>query len=181
MNFANKLTMLRILLIPLFLACFYIKSLVQQWNYIAAFIFIAAYLTDIFDGNYARSHNIVTTFGKFMDPIADKMLTGSAVIMLVSEGMLSPLAAIIFIGREFLISGFRLIAANNGTVIAASWLGKVKTVTQCIAVVIILLKNPLFGLIGIRMDIIMLAAALVFTIWSGFDYIYKNRKLIRFE
>jgi CDP-diacylglycerol--glycerol-3-phosphate 3-phosphatidyltransferase len=178
MNLANKLTMLRIYLIPFFLATFYVENYFKAWNYLAAFIFIAAYMTDIFDGNYARSHNLVTTFGKFMDPIADKMLTGSAVIMLVGRGMLSPVIAIVFIGREFIISGFRLIAAGKGTVIAANWLGKVKTVTQCVAIVIILLENPIFGPLGIRMDYIAIGIALIFTVWSAFDYIYKNRKMI---
>lgn len=176
MNLPNKLTLLRIFLIPFFVASFYIEHYMKSWNYAAAFIFIAAYMTDIIDGNYARRHNIVTTFGKFMDPIADKMLTGSAIIMLVSKGMLSPIAAIIFIGREFIISGFRLVAASSGTVIAANWLGKIKTITQCVAIVIILLENPLFGDIGIRLDLIMLAVSLVFTVWSAFDYIYTNRK-----
>ena len=177
MNIPNKLTLLRIFLVPVFAACFYINH--EYKYYIAAFVFIAAYLTDIFDGSYARKHNIVTTFGKFMDPIADKLLTGSAIIMLVSDGLLHPIAALVFIGREFIISGFRLVAAGSEEGKVLLW--QAKTVTQCIAIVLLLLKNPIFGRIGIRMDTIMVMISLVFTVWSAYDYIYKNRKLIKYD
>ena len=176
MNLANKLTMLRIIMVPFFIACFYIP--VSWWNYLAAAVFIAAYITDIFDGRYARKHNLVSDFGKLMDPIADKLLTSSAVIMLVWWGKFPPLAAVVIIAREFVISGIRLVAAGHGNVIAASWLGKIKTVTQCVAISLVLLNNPLFILIGVPFDQIMVYISAVFTVWSGVDYIYKNRKII---
>lgn len=176
MNLANKLTMLRIILVPVFIACFYIP--VWYWNYIAAVVFIGAYITDVFDGRYARKHNLVSDFGKLMDPIADKLLTCSAVIMLVWNGSFPPIPAVIIIAREFVISGIRLVAAGRGNVIAASWLGKIKTITQCIALAMILLKNPIFALIGIPMDQIMVWISAAFTVWSGVDYVVKNRKSI---
>lgn len=132
MNLPNKLTLTRIALVPFFIACFYMST--PYKNLIAAVVFTFAYLTDVFDGQIARKHNLITNFGKLMDPIADKLLTCSAFIMLVSFGMLSPIAAIIVISREFIISGFRLVAAGSGNVIAASWLGKTKTVSQFVAI-----------------------------------------------
>ena len=179
MNLPNKLTMLRIFLVPVFIACFYIKA--DFKNYIAAGIFLIAYFTDLLDGAYARKYNLVTEFGKFMDPIADKLLTSSAIIMLTANAMMSPIAAIIIIAREFIISGFRLVAVKSGIVIAASKLGKIKTVTQCIAITLILLKNPLFSLWNIPFDQIMLWFAVLMTIWSAVDYLIKNTKNLNFN
>ena len=175
MNLPNKLTILRIVLVPFFIACFYLP--LSCWSYIAGAVFILAYLTDIFDGRYARKHNLVSDFGKLMDPIADKLLTSSAVIMLVSCGMFSPIVGVIIIAREFLISGIRLVAAGKGNVIAASKLGKVKTVTQCVAIALVLLKNPVFSLIPFPMDTVMVYVSAVFTVWSGAEYVIKNKSV----
>jgi CDP-diacylglycerol--glycerol-3-phosphate 3-phosphatidyltransferase len=179
MNFPNKLTILRICLVPLFIVCFYLPF--EGWNYIAAALFVIAFITDIIDGRYARKHNIVTNFGKLMDPMADKLFVCSAFIMLVSWGAIHAVVAVVVIAREFIVSAFRLVAVEGGKVIAASWLGKIKTVTQCVAVTLVLLKNPLFSLIGVPFDQIMVYVSVVFTIWSGIDYIVKNKKNIDFK
>ena len=142
MNLANKLTMLRIVLVVPFLACFYLPWQSRMW--IAAGIFLVAAVTDIIDGRYARKHGLVTNFGKLMDPIADKLLVCSAFIMLTAFDKLCPFATILFIAREFAVSGFRLVAAADGVVLAASKIGKAKTTLQCIAVVCLLLDNPIF-------------------------------------
>ena len=176
MNLPNRLTMLRIGMIPLFIACFYLP--IQGWNYIAAAIFVLAYLTDMIDGKYARKHNMVTDFGKLMDPIADKLLTMSALVMILFQGWISPLVVIIIVSRELFISGFRLVAASKGNVIAASWLGKVKTVSQFVAITLILLKNPIFGQWGIPLDQIAAYVSAGFTLWSGVDYILKNKNVV---
>lgn len=178
MNLPNKLTLLRILLIPVFIAFFYLP--IDHRLAFAAGIFLLAYLTDILDGALARKRNQITNFGKLMDPVADKLLTCSAFIMLVAEGFLSPIAAIIVVGREFLISGFRLIAIDAGNVIAASWLGKLKTITQCIAVVLLLVW-PMLNLPAFRLDTIVLWISVAITVWSGVDYILKNRGHVNFH
>ncbi len=171
MNLPNKLTLLRILLIPVFILCFYIP--VPSSNIIAAAIFLLAYLTDIFDGMLARKYNSITNFGKLMDPIADKLLSSSAFIMLVYQGMLSPIAVIIILAREFLISGFRLVSAGKGNIIAASWLGKTKTISQCVAVLLLLLW-PEIRFVKFPLDQVVLWVSVLFTILSGVDYIVKN-------
>ena len=176
MNPANKATLLRILLVPLFVACFYLDSLVS--HLIACVIFVFASLTDLWDGWYARRHNLVTDFGKLMDPMADKLLLCTAYIMLCSAGKVSGILTVVFVGRELIISAFRLIAVEKGVVIAAGRLGKIKTTLQCVSIVLLLLDNPLFGLIGIPMDRIALYLAAFFTLWSLIDYLYKNRKLV---
>lgn len=179
MNLPNKLTLIRICLVPLFIACFYID--VPWALYVAAIIFVAAFITDIADGHLARSRNLVTNFGKLMDPIADKLLTASALIMLTAKGMLGPIAAIIIIAREFLISGFRLVSAGSGVVIAANWLGKIKTITQAVAMVLVMLQEPVFKILGFRLDVWMVWISVFFTIISAWDYIVKNRKCIDFK
>ena len=179
MNLPNKLTILRIIMTPFFIAAFYLPM--RYANLVAAAIFIAAYITDILDGDYARRHNLVTTFGKLMDPIADKMITSSALIMLVSQGSLSPVIAIVMILREFIISGFRLVSASSGVVIAANSLGKLKTVTQCIAIILVLVHDPIIIWLGFALDTVFVWLALAFTVWSGADYILRNRKAIEFK
>lgn len=178
MNPANKATMLRILLVPVFVACFYLKGILPYMHVAACAIFIFASLTDLWDGWYARKHNVVTDFGKLMDPMADKLLVCTACIMLCSIGKINAILTILFIGRELIISAFRLIAVEKGVVIAAGPLGKIKTATQCVAITLLLLDNPIFSLIGIPMDQIMLYAAGLFTVWSCTDYIIKNKGLI---
>ncbi len=179
MNLPNKLTLIRICLVPLYIACFYIDA---SWAvYVAAVIFVAAFITDIADGYIARSQNLVTNFGKLMDPIADKLLTASALIMLTAKGMLSPIAAIIIIAREFLISGFRLVSAGSGVVIAANWLGKLKTTTQAIAMVMVMLQDLVIKVFGFRLDLWMVWISVFFTVVSAWDYIAKNRSCIDFK
>ena len=165
------------LLTPVFVACFYIP--VGFRLYLAAGVFIVAYLTDILDGSIARRQNIVTDFGKLMDPIADKILTGAAMIMLTAEGMLSPIATILTISREFVISGFRAVSAGKNVVIAAGKLGKLKTLTQCIGISAMLLGNPLFGMWGIPFDQILIWISVALAVWSCLEYIVKNGEVLK--
>jgi len=179
MNIPNRLTVLRILLVPVFIACFYIDV---TWKlYLATVVFFLAYMTDILDGQIARKQKIVTDFGKLMDPIADKLLTSSALVMLVGENLLSPIPAFIIIAREFIISGFRLVSAGNGNVIAASWLGKTKTVTQCVAIIMIMLDDLIINILGFPLGMIVMWVSVVFTVWSGVDYIIKNKGAVSFK
>lgn len=181
MNTPNKLTMLRILLIPVFIVCFYIP---YEYNLIiAAAIFVIAYLTDMLDGYYARKHNMITDFGKLMDPIADKLLSGSAIIFMLSQGLfISPwgeLFAFINIGREFIVSGIRLLGATRGRVIAAGKLGKAKTLAQFITITIILLDGYILnGLPKYIIDCSLMAITNILSIWSLVVYIIKNRDLL---
>ena len=177
MTIANKITLLRICLIPVFIVAYFAfrdGPLVA----IPTAVFAVASFTDFLDGYLARSRNEVTTFGKFMDPIADKVLVMAAMLLLVQDGKLSAVAAIVFLSREFIISGFRLVAAAGNVVIAASPLAKVKTTTQLIALILLLLNNFPFSLLHFPMAQIAVWVSLVFTVWSGIDYIVKNRGLL---
>lgn len=177
LTIASKITIARICLIPVFVACYYIFN--TGWQVIIpTLIFVIAALTDWVDGYLARSRNEVTNFGKFMDPIADKLLTAAAFVLLVYDGRMSAVSCIIILSREFIISGFRLIAAERKLVIAAGWLGKIKTVTQIIAIILLMLNNFPFHYIGIPMDHVMEAVCVFFTIWSGTDYIVRNRSVL---
>ena len=176
MNLPNRLTLLRIILVPFFVASFYIP-----WKYqyiLSALLFIAAAVTDLLDGKIARKRGIVTTFGKFMDPIADKILVLAAMVMLNTAGTLSPIVTIIVTAREFLVSGVRLLMAEKGTVIAASWWGKAKTMTQSIGLSLLLLNNPIFGLWNIPVDQIVIWASTVLAVISGYDYVKGAWKYI---
>ena len=173
MNLPNKLTLLRIILVPVF-----IVVLMTGHYYISAVIVVVASLTDMLDGKIARKYDLVTDFGKLMDPLADKLLVMSALICLVQLGDIPGWMAIVILGREFAITGLRTVAASSGVVIAAGWTGKIKTVLQMIAVVLILLRNWPFVYLGIPMDQIVLWAAVVMTIVSGAEYIIKNRHVI---
>ena len=133
MNLANKLTMLRIILVPIFLIFIVVKG-IPYGSIIATLIFIIASLTDQLDGYIARSRNEITNFGKFMDPLADKLLVTAALISLVEFNLIPGWATVVIIAREFAVSGLRTLAASEGKVIAASWWGKIKTVTQIIAI-----------------------------------------------
>ncbi len=177
MNLPNKLTLMRIALVAPFLACFYLPWDWRMW--VASGIFIVAAVTDIIDGRYARKHGLVTTFGKLMDPIADKLLICSAFIMLTAFDILCPFATILFIAREFAVSGFRLVAASEGLVLAASKIGKAKTALQCVAIVCLLLDNPIFSLIHVPFHYIMTGAALAVSLWSGIDYMVRNREVLK--
>lgn len=201
MNLPNKLTILRILLIPIFML---IIVPIPQWmvdasilsfispqltavnnfinnygNYVAALIFIIASSTDALDGYIARKTKQITKFGKFLDPIADKLLVTAALIALVERGDLSTWVAVIIIGREFMITGLRLVAASEGIVIAASSWGKIKTITQMIAIIAMLFKNyPIRWLFDFPFDGVIMFLAVIATIYSAYDYIVKNGKVI---
>lgn len=175
MNLPNKLTVLRICMIPFFVAALlYEGGTSQNMRILADVLFIAASLTDLLDGKIARKYNLVTNFGKFMDPLADKLLVCSALICLIELGQLPAWVVIIIISREFIISGFRLVAADNGIVIAASYWGKFKTVFQMTAVILLIFNIPSLALL----TNIVLAAAVVLTVVSLADYIVKNRKVL---
>lgn len=179
MNLANKITILRILFIPLFVAILLIPF--PYHNFVAAFVFLIAASTDSLDGYIARKRNEITNFGKFIDPLADKLLVCSALICLVEMASVPAIAAIIIISREFIITGFRLLAVTEGSVIAASWWGKLKTVTQIVALTSLLLDNFPFYYIGIPFDQIALYLSVTITIVSGVDYILKNKGLLSLE
>lgn len=181
LNLPNRLTLLRMLLVPVFVACCSFEAWLPRYDVWATAVFVLAALTDIVDGHIARSRGLVTNFGKLMDPIADKLLYCAAFIMLTAMQRLSPILCILFIGREFVISGFRLVTAASGAVIAASKLGKAKTVLQAVAIVALLLDNPVFGAIGFPFDDLVTAVAAVLAVWSAVDYIWKNRKAVCWE
>lgn len=182
-NLPNRLTLMRIALIPVFVVLASIENIWTQGA--AALVFAIACITDYLDGDIARKRNLVTNFGKFADPIADKMLVMSAYIVLVGQGRMPAWVCILFLAREFTISGFRLVASNSGKVIAAGKLGKIKTFTQMIASMMLILLVPfdatsaLLGDAGMIAAKIMMYVALVMTVWSGTDYIYKNRQFIQ--
>jgi len=195
MNLANKLTLIRIFLVPVFLV-FISKSGIPYGSFIATFIFIVASITDKLDGYVARSRNQITNFGKFMDPLADKLLVTAALISLVELHIVPAWAAVAIIAREFAVSGLRSIAAAQGRVIAASWWGKIKTVIQIIAIILLLLKVNIHDSIELKHFItdnyylkefftivptIMLMVAVVITIISGYDYFKKNKEAVSID
>lgn len=167
MNIANKLTVLRVLMIP-----FVIGFLLTGYTTVAFILFIVAVLTDALDGHLARKLNIITNFGKFMDPVADKLLVISSLIVFVELGKISSVAVIIIVSRELIISIFRAIAASENIVIAAANLGKIKTTMQFITTVVLFI-----GYTGIAMDI-MIWATVAITLISGLEYIIKNKAVI---
>ena len=170
MNLPNKLTIARVIMIPLFLICLYLN--IGCGKYIAVGIFILASLTDLLDGKIARKYNLVTNFGKFMDPLADKLLVCSALIALVDLNRIAAWIVIIIIAREFIISGFRLVASDNGVVIAASYWGKFKTAFQMITIIMLVLNlNVPF------MNTVLIYISLGLTVISLIDYIAKNYKV----
>lgn len=182
MNLPNKLTLLRVLMIPAFVALALQTAL---WAQIcAAAVFALASFTDYLDGHIARKRNLITNFGKFMDPIADKLLVMSAFVVLVGQGRMPSWACIILLGREFVISGFRLVAAESGRVIAAGWLGKIKTVTQMAAVLMLLVLCPMRGEPPLGQAGWVLAQAVMylsvfFSIISCVEYVVRNRDCLR--
>ena len=176
MNLPNKLTILRVIMIPFFVvALLYDGGENQTLRYVAAAIFIIASLTDMLDGKIARKYNLVTNFGKFMDPLADKLLVCSALICLVELKELPAWMVIVIISREFIISGFRLVASDNGVVIAASYWGKFKTTFQMIAVVLLIVGIPALPMVTTAVVWI----ALVLTVISLVDYIAKNVNVLK--
>ena len=176
MNLPNKLTLFRVVLIPFFLFFLLTDFCGTAGKFIALGIFAVASLTDMLDGKIARKYNLITNFGKFMDPIADKLLVSSAFIAFVQMDLLPAWMVIIFIAREFIISGFRLVASDAGIVLAASWWGKFKTAFQMIMclLLIINLDYPAVNVI----EQIFIYASLALSIISLIDYLVKNRKVI---
>ena len=190
MNLPNKLTLLRVVMIVPFVLCLLASH--QKWQflggaadyleYVALLIFVLASLTDLIDGKLARKYNLVTNFGKFMDPLADKLLVCAAMIVLVEMGRIPSWVVIVIISREFIISGFRLIASDNGVVIAASYWGKFKTTFQMLMIcMMIVMDTPLFAGVpafaGITYGVMWIA--LVLTVVSLIDYLVKNRSVLK--
>lgn len=178
MNLPNKLTLLRIVLIVPFVIFMLLADYADWPKWIALILFCAASITDALDGYIARRDNLITNFGKFMDPLADKLLVCSALICLVSLRMLPTVVCIIIIAREFAISGFRLVAADNGVVIAAGVWGKLKTISQ-MAMIIVLIADlgGIFDIIGMLLIIV----STVLTIVSLVDYIWKNKEVLSMQ
>ena len=176
MNLPNKLTILRVIMIPFFV--FFLLSGVggSASKWIALVIFAAASITDTLDGYIARRDNLITDFGKFMDPLADKLLVCSALICFVELDKLPAWMVIIIIAREFIISGFRLVASDNGIVIAASWWGKIKTVVQMLMSVLLILNFS--GTVIDIVEYVFIYAAIILTVVSLIDYLYKNWKVL---
>lgn len=174
MNLANKLTLFRVILIPVFLIVLLspIISDPQMRRYISVFIFIIASITDTLDGYIARSRNMVTNFGKFMDPLADKLLVSAALVAMVELGDLPAWIVVVIISREFMITGFRLLAVEQNIVIAAGFWGKLKTISQMVMIIVVLLKID--NIIFIYLGYILIILSVLFTIISAVDYLYKN-------
>lgn len=169
MNLPNKLTIGRVIAVPFFIV-FYMMG----WNIAAAVLFILASATDALDGYLARKNNLVTNFGKIMDPLADKILVVSALVLLVESGDVAGWMLIVILAREFAVAGLRTVAAAEGKVIAAGTTGKIKTVLQMLAVPLLLLDNWPFSYINFPMDQILLWACVIMTVVSGTEYIVKN-------
>ncbi len=175
MNLPNKLTIFRVLLIPFFVVILLTDFLGTYSNWIALIIFVIASLTDLLDGFIARKYNLVTNFGKFMDPLADKLLVSSAMICLIETGQLAAWVVLIIIAREFIISGFRLVASDNGVVIAAGKLGKYKTVFQMIMVCLLIADIEQINIVTQSVTWI----AVILTIVSLVDYVVKNASVMK--
>lgn len=188
MNLPNKITVSRVLLIPIFMIFMLVDfglgnvsvggTVIQTGHLIGGLIFIIASITDWLDGYIARKNGLVTNMGKFLDPLADKLLVSAAFIILVELGTAPSWIVIAIISREFAVTGLRLILAGGGEVVAANQLGKIKTVAQILAIVFLLLNNIFFASLNIPFGEIMLYIALIFTVWSGVDYFYKNRRVL---
>ena len=175
MNLPNKLTILRVILIPFFVVfmLFDITGAADKW--IALVIFCVASLTDMLDGKIARKYNLVTNFGKFMDPLADKLLVCTALICLTSMNRLNVIVVLVIIAREFIISGFRLVASDNGIVIAASYWGKFKTVSQMALIIVLIMDlGGVWNVVGT----VLTWVALLLTVVSLIDYIAKNKQVV---
>lgn len=175
MNLPNKLTILRVAMIPFFVLFMLVPLTGEGDKWIALALFIAASLTDLLDGHIARKYNLITNFGKFMDPLADKLLVCSALICLVELGRIPSWIVIVIIAREFIISGFRLIASDNGVVIAASYWGKFKTTFQMLMIILLILD--LGGVFG-TVETVITWTALILTVVSLVDYLLKNKGVL---
>ena len=175
MNLPNKLTVLRVILVPFFVAFLLLSKSSESLKWIALVLFIAASLTDLLDGKIARKYNLVTTFGKFMDPLADKVLTISGMICLIELGRIPSWIVVIIVARAFIISGFRLIATEHGIVIAANYWGKWKTTFQMIMIILMIVNLPALAMV----TQIVMWIALALTIISLITYIQQNMDVVR--
>ena len=173
MTTANKLTLLRVILIPVFMIVLYLDF--PGCNYVALAIFVLASLTDFVDGYIARSRNEVTDFGKFMDPLADKVLVFAAMLWFTEQGMMPAWAVLIVLARELAVTGMRLLAAAEGRVIAAGWSGKVKTASTMVCLILMFLPvpKPVWG--------VCIGVIVATTVYSGAEYLIKNRALFKFS
>lgn len=183
MNTANKLTLFRVILVPVFMTLLMIDNDVCRWSAIG--VFVLASVTDWLDGFIARKYDQTTTFGKFVDPLADKILTTAAFLILMHYGRMSVWALMIVLAREFMVAGVRLVAAGEGKVVAASMWGKLKTVSQMAAIIAAMLLLPVHStILGVQPKLlsdILIWISIVFTVISGVDYLVKNRHLIEFK
>ena len=170
MNLPNKLTLLRIIMIAVFVVLLYLDFPFN--NLVALAVFILASITDTLDGYIARKYNLITDFGKFMDPIADKLLVTAAMLVFVDWHMMPAWVVIVVVAREFIVSALRLVAANNGRVIAAGWSGKVKTASTMVCICIMLLGLPQW------VNAVCSAVILVTTAYSGIEYLVKNKDVL---
>ncbi|WBW94847.1 CDP-diacylglycerol--glycerol-3-phosphate 3-phosphatidyltransferase [Oceanirhabdus sp. W0125-5] len=177
MNLANKLTVLRIIMVPIFLVFISIETIPYGVE-IATGIFILAALTDKLDGYIARSRNMITDFGKFMDPLADKLLVTAALVALTYMRIIPAWIVVVIISREFAVSGLRTLAANKGVVIAASWWGKIKTVIQFCAIILALINIVMESTVLASITSVAIYAAAIITLISGWDYFAKNSEVI---
>lgn len=176
MNLANKLTLFRVFLVPVFLF-FMLTDFIPGSRLIAFIVFLVATATDKLDGTIAKKYDMVTNFGKFMDPIADKLLVCSALICLTANGEIPVWVTVIIIAREFAVSGIRLVASDNGVTIAASWWGKSKTVSQMAMIIVILANISCLSVV----QTVLVYASVILTVISAVDYIIKNKKAISFD
>jgi CDP-diacylglycerol--glycerol-3-phosphate 3-phosphatidyltransferase len=188
MNIANKFTVSRVIMIPIFLVFYLVpmemgeltigQSVIPVSRFIAAIVFIVASMTDFIDGRLARKYHLVTNFGKFFDPLADKLLVMSALVAFVGVKLIPAWMVIIILAREFAVTGLRTIAADEGVVLAASTMAKWKTTSQMVATILFLFDNIPFGRDGFPLAMIFMWVAVVMTIVSGWEYFYKNRAII---
>ena len=172
MNTPNKLTILRVIMVPFFIAAY-----LMEYHLIAFLLFVIASLTDLLDGHIARKYNLISNFGKIMDPLADKILVYSAFCLMVQQGLVPGWMLIVILTREFVVSGMRTVAASSGIVIAADMAGKIKTVLQMLAVPMLILTGVIHSESWLYASMIMLWASLVMTVYSGFQYVIKNRQV----
>ena len=180
MNLPNKLTIFRVIMIPFFLIALLVDE-IPGGKWIAVSLFIIASLTDMLDGKIARKYNLITNFGKFMDPLADKLLVCSAIVALISLDRIPCWVVIVIIAREFIISGFRLVASDNGVVIAASWWGKIKTVVQMIMTIVLIcdFRAECNSNVITVIENILIYSALALTVISLIDYLAKNKVVLK--